>query len=88
MLHTTFPGCLFTGVSELPDVRFIGDASTVTEAEGNLTVCAVSGQLAAEIVPVNVTISTVSDTARGKCYMGKHVSQCPMHMHELIFQMC
>ena len=66
MLHTTFPGCLFTGVSELPDVRFIGDASTVTEAEGNLTVCAVSGQLAAEIVPVNVTISTVSDTARGK----------------------
>ena len=60
--------CLLKGVSELPDIRFIGNASTVTEAEGTVTVCAVSGQLADEVIPVNVTISTVSNKATGKLY--------------------
>ena len=58
--------CLFAGVSEVPDIRFIGHARNVTEAEGTTTICVISGQLADEIIPVNVTISTISYTARGK----------------------
>ena len=58
--------CLLTGVSEVPDVRFVGNGRTVTEAEGTISVCVVSGQLAEEIIPVNVTISTESGRAKGK----------------------
>ena len=55
-----------TGVSEVPDVRFVGSAQTVTEAEGTMTVCVVSGQLAEEIIPVNATISTQAGSAKGQ----------------------
>ena len=58
--------CLLTGVSEVPDVRFVGNGRTVTETEGAVSVCVVSGQLAEEIIPVNVTISTESNSAKGK----------------------
>ena len=40
----------------------------VNEDEGNLTVCAVAGQLAEEVLPVRVTISTASGTAISKLY--------------------
>ena len=53
-------------MSEVPDVRFVGNGRTVTEAEGAISVCVVSGQLAEEIIPVNVTISTESGRAKGK----------------------
>lgn len=53
-------------MSEVPDVRFVGNGRTVTEAEGAVSVCVVSGQLADEIIPVSVTISTESSTAKGK----------------------
>ena len=55
-----------TGVSGVPDlITFIGSASTVTEEEGVLTVCAVSGQLMEESAPITVSFSTASDTAQG-----------------------
>ena len=53
-------------MSEVPDVRFVGNGRTVTEAEGTMSVCVVSGQLAEEIIPVNVTISTESGRARSE----------------------
>ena len=46
------------GVSEVPDIRFSQGDNRVSEAEGTLEVCAVAGQLVAELTPVNVTIST------------------------------
>jgi len=54
------------GISEVPDIKFIGNSSRVTEDDGTMTVCAVSGQLAKEFTPFTVTISTVSNTVKGK----------------------
>lgn len=57
-----------SGISGLPDIMFVGNASTLTEDDGVLNVCAVAGQLDEEFTPVNVTISTstVKGTAKGK----------------------
>ena len=61
------PSC--TGVAEVPDIRFLNaSAVTVNENEGTLTICAVAGQLAEEIVPLSVTISAVSGTAMSELY--------------------
>ena len=61
------PSC--TGVAEVPDIQFLNaSALTVIEAEGTLTICAVAGQLAEEIVPLRVTISTASGTAISELY--------------------
>ena len=61
--------CFYTGISEVPDISFNKSVHNVTEAEGNLTVCAVAGQLAEEVLPVRVTISTASGTAKSKLYI-------------------
>ena len=53
-------------ISEVPDIKFIGESSRVTEDDGTVKVCAVSGQLAKEFTPFTVTISTVSNTGKGK----------------------
>ena len=58
----------YTGISEVPDISFNQSARMVNEDEGNLTVCAVAGQLAEEVLPVRVTISTASGTAISKLY--------------------
>ena len=55
-----------TEIPEVPNIRFIGNASNITENDGILTVCAVAGQLVQEFTPVNVVISTSSGVARGK----------------------
>ena len=52
-------------MSGVPDVRFIGNASIVTEEEGVLTVCGAVGQLPEALASVNVTISTQAGTAKG-----------------------
>ena len=57
--------CLPTGISEVPDIKFIGNSSRVSEDEGTVTVCAVSGKLAEEFTPFTVTISTVPNTVKG-----------------------
>ena len=49
----------------MPQVRFIGSTSNITENEGILTVCAAVGQLPGEIASVNVTVSTQAGTAIG-----------------------
>ena len=54
-----------TEISEVPNVRFIGNAASITEDEGILTVCAVAGQLVQESTSVNVVITTSSGVARG-----------------------
>ena len=58
---------LLTEISEVPDIKFGSDVReiVVTEDQGTLTVCAVSGQLDEEYTPMNVVISTVPDTAEG-----------------------
>jgi len=58
---------LLTEISEVPDIKFGSDVReiVVTEDQGTLTVCAVSGQLDEEYMPMNVVISTVPDTAEG-----------------------
>ena len=58
---------LFTEISEVPDIKFGSDVReiVVTEDQGTLTVCAISGQLNEEYTPMNVVISTVPDTAEG-----------------------
>ena len=58
---------LLAEISEVPDIKFELDTSEifVSEDEETLTVCAVSGQLAEEYMPMNVVISTVPDTAEG-----------------------
>ena len=76
VLHTTW--YLLTGVSEVPDVRFVGSAQNVTEAEGMMTVCVVSGQLAEEITPVNATISTQAGSAKGQ----QSHSRCPYVLYQ------
>ena len=53
-------------ISGVPDIRFVGTGSNITENDGILTVCAVAGQLVQEFTPVNVVISTSSGVARGK----------------------
>ena len=58
----------YTGISEVPDISFNKSVRIVTEDEGNLTVCAVASQLAEEVLPVRVTISTASGTAISKLY--------------------
>ena len=80
MLHTTW--YLLTGVSEVPDVRFVGSAQNVTEAEGMMTVCVVSGQLAEEIIPVNATISTQAGSAKGQ----QSHSRCPLYFTNTTYQ--
>ena len=53
----------------MPDIRFLNaSAVTVNENERTLTICAVAGQLAEEIVPLRVTISTASGTAISELY--------------------
>ena len=49
----------------MPDIKFIGNSSRVTEDDGTVTVCAISGQLAKEFTPFTVTISTVSNAVKG-----------------------
>jgi len=49
----------------VPQVRFIGSTSNITENEGILTVCAAVGHLPGEIASVNVTVSTQAGTAIG-----------------------
>jgi len=58
--------CLPADISEVPDIHFNGNATTVTEDQGTLTVCATTGELDKEFTPIKVTISTASDTAQGK----------------------
>jgi len=53
------------GVLGVPQVRFIGSTSNITENEGILTVCAAVGHLPGEIASVNVTVSTQAGTAIG-----------------------
>ena len=65
MRNRWLAGCLPTGISGIPDVRFVGSASIVTEEEGTVTVCAFSGQLTEESIPVNVSFSAASGTAQG-----------------------
>ena len=55
-----------TGISEVHDIKFTQSTSRVSEDKGAVTVCAVSGKLAEEFTPVTVTVSTVSNTVKGK----------------------
>ena len=88
-------GCLPTGISGVPDVRFIGSASSVTEEEGTVTVCAVSGQLTEGATPVTVRFTTASGTAQGKigvcqtdsyhdCWTTRLATKCMLCVWQLI----
>ena len=56
----------FTEISEVPDIKFDGNATIITEDEGTVIVCAIADELDKEFTPVKVAISTASDTAQGK----------------------
>ena len=65
---TDYISAIYTEIAEVPDIRFNQSVVTVNENEGTLTICAVAGQLAEEIVPLRVTISTASGTAISELY--------------------
>jgi len=52
----------YTDISEVPDVTFMGSGSTVTEDEGLVTICAVTGQLNRSVIAI---FSTSADSAKG-----------------------
>ena len=65
---TDYISAIYTEIAEVPDIRFNQSALTVNENERTLTICAVAGQLAEEVIPVRVTISAVSGTAMSELY--------------------
>ena len=52
----------YTDISGVPDVTFMGSGSTVTEDEGLVTICAVTGQLNRSVIAI---FSTSADSAKG-----------------------
>ena len=62
---TKFPSSL-AGIAEVPDISFREKAHSVTEDDQTVSVCAVAGKLAEDILPLKVTISTTNDTAKSK----------------------
>ena len=57
---------LLAEIAEVPDISFKEKAHSVTEDDQTVSVCAVAGQLAEDILPLKVVISTASDTAESK----------------------
>ena len=57
---------LLAEIAEVPDISFKEKAHNVTEDDQTVSVCAVAGQLAEDILPLKVVISTASDTAESK----------------------
>ena len=62
---TKFPSSL-AGIAEVPDISFREKAHSVTEDDQTVSVCAVAGKLAEDILPLKVAISTTNGTAKSK----------------------
>ena len=61
---------LLAEIAEVPDISFKEKAYNVTEDDQTVSVCAVAGQLAEDVLPLKVVISTASDTAESKLNLG------------------
>lgn len=64
-MGTKFPSSL-AGIAEVPDISFKEKAHNVTEDDQTVSVCAVAGKLAEDILPLKVAISTTNGTAKSK----------------------
>ena len=57
---------LLAEIAEVPDISFKEKACNVTEDKKTVSVCAVAGQLAEDVLPLKVVILTANDTAKSK----------------------
>ena len=57
---------LLAEIAEVPDITFKEKAYNVTEDDQTVSVCAVAGKLAEDILPLKVVISTANGTAKSK----------------------
>ena len=57
---------LLAEIAEVPDISFKEKAHNVTEDDQTVSVCAVAGKLAEDILPLKVVISTANSTAKSK----------------------